>query len=128
MAILDSSKERILLGRQRRWPRGLYSCLAGFIEGGETVEEAVRREVLEEAGIEIGEVQYLSSQPWPYPNSLMIGCICVAEENQTIRLDLDNELDGASPWSPWPADKRQTPDTLPARRSCATWRTARRRR
>ena len=64
-----------LLGRSARFPTDLYSCLAGFMEPGESIEEAVRREVLEECGIEVGEVRYHSSQPWPFPASLMIGCI-----------------------------------------------------
>lgn len=63
-----------LLGRSPGWPVGMYSCLAGFIEPGETIEAAVRREVFEEAGIRIGTVRYLASQPWPFPASLMIGC------------------------------------------------------
>ena len=63
-----------LLGRQSRFAQGVWSCLAGFIEPGETVEDAVRRETLEEAGIVCGRVRYLSSQPWPFPSSLMIGC------------------------------------------------------
>ena len=66
--------DRCLLGRQEGWPLGMYSALAGFVEPGETIEEAVRREVSEEAGIEVGEVRYLASQPWPFPSSLMIGC------------------------------------------------------
>lgn len=77
------------------WPAKFYSCLAGFIESGETIEEAVRREVYEEAGVECGDVLYHSSQPWPYPSSLMIGAIAVAKEGQTIRCDLDNELEDA---------------------------------
>lgn len=64
-----------LLGRSARFPTDLYSCLAGFMEPGESVEEAVRREVREECGIEVGAVRYHSSQPWPFPASLMIGCI-----------------------------------------------------
>lgn len=63
-----------LMGRSPGWPEGMYSCLAGFVEPGETVEAAVRRETFEEAGIEVGTVEYLSSQPWPFPASLMIGC------------------------------------------------------
>ena len=66
---------RCLLGRSARFPTDLYSCLAGFMEPGESVEEAVRREVREECAIEVGAVRYHSSQPWPFPASLMIGCI-----------------------------------------------------
>ncbi|MCH8113563.1 MAG: NAD(+) diphosphatase [Proteobacteria bacterium] len=66
--------EQCLVGRQKFFPKGMYSALAGFLEPGETIEEAVRREVMEEAGIEVGAVYYHSSQPWPYPSSLMIGC------------------------------------------------------
>jgi NAD+ diphosphatase len=66
--------ERCLLGRQPRFGKGMWSCLAGFVEPGETIEEAVRRETLEEAGIACGRVAYFASQPWPFPMSLMIGC------------------------------------------------------
>ena len=66
---------RALLGRSGRFPGNLYSALAGFMEPGESVEEAVRREVAEEAGIEVGAVRYVFSQPWPFPASLMLGCI-----------------------------------------------------
>ena len=55
----------VLLGRSHGWPEGMYSCLAGFVEPGESIEGAVRREVFEEAGIKVGAVEYLSSQPWP---------------------------------------------------------------
>lgn len=65
--------DRALLGRQKVWPPGRYSTLAGFVEPGESLEEAVAREVLEESGIEVGEVLYRSSQPWPFPTSLMLG-------------------------------------------------------
>lgn len=77
-----------LLGRQARFPQGNYSALAGFMEPGESIEDAVRREVFEEAGIMAGEVRYHSSQPWPFPSSLMIGCIA---EAQTTDIELDGE-------------------------------------
>ncbi len=64
----------VLMGRSPHWPDGMYSLLAGFVEPGETIEAAVRREVFEEAGVQVGAVEYLSSQPWPYPSSLMFGC------------------------------------------------------
>lgn len=70
--------DRILLGRQTSWPEGMLSALAGFMEPGETLEDAVRREVREEAGITVGRVDYVTSQPWPFPSSLMIGCMCEA--------------------------------------------------
>jgi len=66
--------ERCLLGRAGRFVQNMWSCLAGFIEPGESIEDAVRRETLEEAGIVCGEVKYFASQPWPFPMSLMIGC------------------------------------------------------
>lgn len=69
----------LLIGRSPGWPEGMYSLLAGFVEPGETVEAAVRREVAEETGIRVGPVRYLASQPWPYPASLMIGCAAEAE-------------------------------------------------
>jgi NAD+ diphosphatase len=72
MLVLDD--ERCLLGRQPAWPRPFFSALAGFVEGGETLEEAVGREVAEEAGIAVTDVRYLASQPWPFPASLMLGC------------------------------------------------------
>lgn len=64
----------VLMGRSPHWPDGMYSLLAGFVEPGETIEAAVRREVFEEAGVRVGQVEYLASQPWPYPSSLMFGC------------------------------------------------------
>src|SRR5580692_951027 len=70
--------ERCLLGRGHRRPGARFSCLAGFMEPGETLEEAVRREVLEESGIRVGRVRYLASQPWPFPSSLMMGFLCEA--------------------------------------------------
>lgn len=64
----------MLLGRSPNFPEKMYSLLAGFLEPGETIEAAVRREVLEETNVEVGPVTYLASQPWAFPNSLMIGC------------------------------------------------------
>lgn len=72
--MLILSGNSVLLGRAPFWPEGMYSLLAGFMEPGESIEAAVRRETVEETGIRIGQVDYLSSQPWPFPTSLMIGC------------------------------------------------------
>lgn len=72
--MLITRQDDVLLGRSPGWPEGMYSLLAGFIEPGEVIEAAVRREVWEEAGIRVGKVEYLASQPWPFPASLMIGC------------------------------------------------------
>jgi len=77
-----------LLGRQSRFPEGMYSCLAGFVEPGETLEAAVRRETLEEAGVTTGRVRYRASQPWPFPASLMIGCFAEAL-GTTLTIDHD---------------------------------------
>lgn len=70
--------ERALLGRNRRRPGSRFSCLAGFMEPGETLEECVRREVHEESGVRVGRVRYLACQPWPFPSSLMMGFLCEA--------------------------------------------------
>ncbi len=72
--MLTEHDGRLLLGRQPAYPSGRYSALAGFVEVGETIEAAVAREMYEEAGIEIADVHYVASQPWPFPSSLMIGC------------------------------------------------------
>lgn len=71
--------ENLLLGRQPRFPEGNYSALAGFVEPGESLEEAVAREVLEEAGVRVRDVTYIASQPWPFPSNLMIGCLAHAD-------------------------------------------------
>ncbi|WP_417725290.1 NAD(+) diphosphatase [Salipiger sp.] len=106
-----------LLGRSHGWPQGMYSCLAGFVEPGETIEAAVRREVAEEAGITVGPVRYLASQPWPFPASLMIGCHGEAL-NEEITLD-PAELEAAR----WVSREEvadafagRNPEMLPARK------------
>jgi NAD+ diphosphatase len=71
--LIADDEDRILLGRQTGWPERRYSCLAGFVEPGESLEAAVRREVAEETGVLVGKVTYLGSQPWPFPASLMVG-------------------------------------------------------
>ncbi|EGJ22197.1 NUDIX hydrolase [Cereibacter sphaeroides WS8N] len=76
--MLVTHGNRALVGRSPGWPEGVYSCLAGFVEPGETIEAAVRREVMEEAGVTVGPVRYLASQPWPFPASLMMGCHGIA--------------------------------------------------
>ncbi len=83
----------VLLGRSPGWPEGMYSLLAGFMEPGESIEAAVRREVMEESAVEVGPVRYLSSQPWPFPSSLMIGCVGEAV-SRDIRPD-PNEIEDA---------------------------------
>ncbi|MDQ2083801.1 NAD(+) diphosphatase [Xanthobacteraceae bacterium Astr-EGSB] len=85
--------ERCLLGRSPRFGAGMWSCLAGFVEPGESVEDAVRRETMEEAGVVCGQVAYFRSQPWPFPMSLMIGCHAEALTD-SITMD-ESELDGA---------------------------------
>ncbi|MFN3211323.1 MAG: NAD(+) diphosphatase [Roseovarius sp.] len=74
----------VLMGRSPHWPDGMYSLLAGFVEPGETVEAAVRREVWEEAGVRVGAVEYLASQPWAFPASLMLGCRGVALDREIV--------------------------------------------
>jgi NAD+ diphosphatase len=82
--MLAVNGDRCLLGRQSRFVPGMWSCLAGFVEPGETIEEAARRETLEEAGIRCGTVRYFASQPWPFPSSLMIGCHAEAVSHDIV--------------------------------------------
>ena len=82
--MLATRGERCLLGRQARFAPGMYSALAGFLEPGETIEEAVRREIMEEAGVRVGRITYLASQPWPFPATLMIGCLAEALSEDII--------------------------------------------
>ncbi|KAF3927188.1 hypothetical protein ABW20_dc0103830 [Dactylellina cionopaga] len=96
MAVISVDGEKILLGRQKKWPKYWYSTLAGFLEPGESIEEAVRREVWEESGVTVGRVVIHSSQPWPFPASLMIGAIGEAlPGKEAIDLGNDPELEGA---------------------------------
>ena len=91
--VLVEHEDRCLLGRQAGWPEGRYSTIAGFAEPGESLEDAVRREVFEETNIHVGDVRYHSSQPWPFPSSLMLGFIAEGR-SLDIRLN-DAELEDA---------------------------------
>ncbi|HEX2147572.1 MAG TPA: NAD(+) diphosphatase [Pseudorhizobium sp.] len=84
MLAVDEQNDRCLLGRSHHFQEGLYSCLAGFVEPGETIEQAVRRETLEESGVRTGRVRYHASQPWPMPHSLMIGCYAEATSTEIV--------------------------------------------
>ncbi len=95
--MLVHREDRCLLGRQAIWPPQMYSALAGFVEPGETLEDAVRREVREESNVRVGAVRYHSSQPWPFPSSLMLGCIAEAETSE-VTID-PGELEQAR-WFP----------------------------
>ena len=79
--LVTDGRDRALLGRQPSWPPRRYSTLAGFVEPGEALEDAVRREVAEEVGITVGDVTYAGSQPWPFPSSLMVGFFATAESD-----------------------------------------------
>ena len=91
--VLITDGERCLLGRQSAWRPGWYSTIAGFVEAGESLEDAVAREVLEETGVQVEQVEYHSSQPWPFPQSLMLGFVAHARTTDIVRLD--DELEDA---------------------------------
>jgi NAD+ diphosphatase len=91
--VLVSDGDRALLGRQASWPAGRYSTIAGFVEPGESLEDAVAREVFEETGIEVDQIEYHSSQPWPFPSSLMLGFTAHALTTKIQRRD--DELEDA---------------------------------
>lgn len=95
MAVLSPDSKRVLLGRQASWPKHFYSALAGFLEPGESVEDAVRREVYEESGVRVGRVVIHSTQPWPYPASLMIGAVGQAVDGGSDVHLRDEELEDA---------------------------------
>ena len=88
--MLATHGEACLVGRGKLFPPGMFSALAGFVEPGETIEEAVRRELMEEASVKVGEVSYYATQPWPFPSSLMIGCFAKAD-SRDAKVD-ENEL------------------------------------
>jgi NAD+ diphosphatase len=90
MLVTDGDR-RVLLGRQPSWPAGRYSALAGFVEPGESLEEAVAREVREEAGVEVGTPEYVASQPWPFPSSLMLGFTAPWTAGEPRRVDEELE-------------------------------------
>ena len=91
--MLAEHEGRVLVARQPQYPSGRYSALAGFVEPGESIEEAVARELMEEAGIKVTDVRYVASQPWPFPGSLMIACIAQSTSDE-IRLDSEELEDG----------------------------------
>uniref|UniRef100_A0AAZ3NX04 NAD-capped RNA hydrolase NUDT12 n=2 Tax=Oncorhynchus tshawytscha TaxID=74940 RepID=A0AAZ3NX04_ONCTS len=93
MLVIHPDGNQCLLGRKKTFPAGMFSCLAGFIEPGEAIEDAVRRETEEESGVKVGPVQYVSCQPWPMPSSLMIGCLAVAMSTD-IKVD-EKEIEEA---------------------------------
>jgi len=96
MITLIEHDDAILLGRQDNWPQRRYSTLAGFVEPGESIEDAVRREVMEEAGVNLTSIHYHSSQPWPFPGSLMLGFRTTAE---TRKMRIGAELADARWWT-----------------------------
>ncbi|MGW2814958.1 NAD(+) diphosphatase [Streptomyces sp. NPDC001415] len=86
--LVTDEHDRALLGRQVHWPEGRFSTLAGFVEPGESIEQSVRREVFEEAGVTVGPVEYVASQPWPFPSSLMLGFMAKATSSE---INVDGE-------------------------------------
>ncbi|ODV92759.1 hypothetical protein CANCADRAFT_30817 [Tortispora caseinolytica NRRL Y-17796] len=95
-AVVNANGDKILLGRNKRFPKQFYSCLAGFVEPAESIEEAVRREIWEEAGVHCGRVVVYVTQPWPYPANLMLGCIAEAKaDGHDVCLSHDPELHDA---------------------------------
>jgi NAD+ diphosphatase len=111
--MLVSNGDRCLLGRQKQFPPGMYSCLAGFVEAAETIEDAVKREIFEESGIRCTDVTYYMTQPWPYPSSLMIGCSARALNDEIVidKVELEDArwFDRNEAMLMW---KREHPDGL----------------
>jgi len=124
IVLVHDGEERCVLGRQATWPTGVYSTLAGFVEPGESLEEAARREILEEVGVEIDNLIYDSSQPWPFPDSLMLGFHATAAQTP-IRL-AEAELEDARWFTREEVLARDSGPRLPprfsiARRLIETW-------
>ncbi|WP_067687735.1 NAD(+) diphosphatase [Nocardia jejuensis] len=84
ICLITDGADRVLLGRQNSWPNGLFSLLAGFVEAGESLERCVERELREEVGVDVTDIRYLGSQPWPFPRSLMLGFTAVADPEQPL--------------------------------------------
>ncbi|MBF6177922.1 NAD(+) diphosphatase [Nocardia otitidiscaviarum] len=91
ICLVHDGGDRVLLGRQHTWPEGLFSLLAGFVEAGESLERCVEREIKEEVGVDVREVRYLGSQPWPFPRSLMVGFAAQADPEQPLHFS-DGEI------------------------------------
>ena len=87
IVLVKDNQNRILLGRQKVWPKNRFSTFAGFVEPGESFENCLRREVMEEAGVDISEINYLGSQPWPFPASLMIAFEALTTTPEKARPD-----------------------------------------
>jgi NAD+ diphosphatase len=122
--LVTGGSDRLLLGRQASWPAGRYSTLAGFVEPGETLEEAVIREVREEASVVVGTPAYVSSQPWPFPASLMLGFsapwlsgdpVRQEDEIEDVRWFSRAEVAAAASWG----DEASAPLLLPPRHAIA---------
>jgi len=111
--MLVEKGDKCLLGRQKQFAPGMYSCLAGFVEAAETIEDAVKREIFEESGIRCTDVTYYMTQPWPYPSSLMIGCSARALTDEIVidRMELEDArwFDRDEAMLMW---KREHPDGL----------------
>jgi NAD+ diphosphatase len=117
IVLLHDGGDRALLGRQPAWPAGRYSTIAGFVEAGESAEQCVHREVLEETGVVIDDVVYQASQPWPFPASLMLGyeARVVSGEAHTV----DNELEDVRWFTR--EELRSGPSAMPPNVSIASW-------
>ncbi|KAF9227059.1 hypothetical protein BS17DRAFT_774870 [Gyrodon lividus] len=96
MLVMNEAGDKVILGRNKKFPPKFYSALAGFVEPGESYEDAVKREMWEEAGVKVWNIRYHSGQPWPFPANLMLGFYATADPSKPIRTDLDNELEDAS--------------------------------
>lgn len=94
ICLVHDGADQVLLARQPGWPAGRYSVIAGFVEVGESLEACVHREIAEEVGVEVSDVRYLGSQPWPFPRSLMLGFAAVADPAEPVRPN-DGEIEDA---------------------------------